>query len=243
MSVRNTGAMYRQVLRSLSTVLIVAGSLLIVDAGVTLAWQEPVSAIYADIQQSNLRDQLKRLEANALAPPIRRALRQLPSAGKKLAFLARTERRTVGEGHALGKIKIPKIGASFVVVQGTGTSDLQKGPGHYPSTPLPGMHGTVAIAGHRTTYLAPFRHIDSLKRGNTIVLDMPYGRFTYAVTRTQVVKPTALWITNPVGYDQLVLSACHPLYSASHRIVVFAKLVSTLPRGQALVAQVSSASG
>jgi sortase A len=235
--------MYRQVLRALSTVLIVAGSLLILDAGVTLAWQEPVSAIYADIQQSNLRGQLKHLEANALAPPIRRALHQLPSPAKKIAFLARMERRTVAEGHALGRIKIPKIGASFVVVQGTGTSDLQKGPGHYPSTPLPGLHGTVAIAGHRTTYLAPFRHVDELKPGNTIVLEMPYARFTYAVTRTLIVKPTALWITRPVGYDQLVLSACHPLYSASHRIVVFAKLISTLPRGQALLASATGASG
>jgi sortase A len=235
--------MFQQSLRALSTVLIVAGALLILDAGVTLAWQEPVSAIYADIQQSNLRGQLEHLEANALAPRLRRALRQLPSPSKKIAFLARTERRTVAEGHALGRIKIPKIGASFVVVQGTNTSDLQKGPGHYPSTPLPGVHGTVAIAGHRTTYLAPFRNVDKLRHGDTIVLEMPYGRFTYSVTRIQVVKPTALWITQPVGYDQLVLSACHPLYSASHRIVVFAKQVSVLPRGQALLSQIPASVG
>ena len=235
--------MFQQSLRALSTVLIVAGTLLILDAGVTLAWQEPVSAIYADIQQSHLRSQLDHLEANALAPRLRRALRKLPSSGKKIAFLARMERRTVAEGHALGRIKIPKIGASFVVVQGTNTSDLQKRPGHYPATPLPGVHGTVAIAGHRTTYLAPFRHIDELKHGDTIRLEMPYGLFTYSVMRVQVVKPTALWITEPVGYDQLVLSACHPLYSASHRIVVFARQVSVLPRGQALLSQAPASIG
>jgi sortase A len=226
--------MWRPVLRGLSTILIVAGALLIVDAGITLAWQEPISALYARVQQNRLKGDLKHLERQKLAPPVRRALQRLPTSHKKIAFLARTERREVKEGHALGRIKIPRIGASFVVVQGTGTSDLQKGPGHYPDTPLPGLPGTVAIAGHRTTYLAPFRHVDELKPGNTIVLEMPYAQFTYVVQRTRIVKPTALWITQSVGYDRLVLSACHPLYSASHRIVVFAKLQSTLPRGEAL---------
>jgi sortase A len=227
--------MARKVLRALSTVLIVAGSLLILDAGVTLAWQEPVTAIYAKIQQSQLRGDLKKLEKTAPAPPVRRALRRIPSSSKRLALLARTLRRTVKDGQAIGRIKIPRIGASFVVVQGTGTGDLQKGPGHYPDTPLPGLGGTVAIAGHRTTYLAPFRHIDDLKPGDSIVLEMPYGLFTYKVQRTRIVKPTAVWITQPVGYARLVLSACHPLYSASHRIVVFARLASAVPRGQALL--------
>jgi sortase A len=226
--------MFRTVLRGLSTVLIVAGSLLILDAGITLAWQEPITAIYAQIQQDQLGSDLKHLEAQALTAPVQKALHKLASPTRRLTFLARNFRRTVQEGHAVGRIKIPRIGASFVVVQGTGTGDLEKGPGHYPSTPLPGMRGTVAIAGHRTTYLAPFRHVDSLKPGDPITIDMPYGRFTYDVERTQIVKPTALWITQPVGYARLVLSACHPLYSAANRIVVFARLVSEQPRGQAL---------
>jgi sortase A len=227
--------MVRQVLRVVSTVLIVAGSLLIIDAGVTLAWQEPITAIYADIQQSRLGGDLHKLERAPPPAPVQRALKRLPSANKRIALLARTERRTVKHGHALGRIKIPRIGASFVVVQGTGTSDLQKGPGHYPDTPLPGLQGTIGIAGHRTTYLAPFRHIDNLKPGDSIELEMPYGLFTYKVQRTRIVKPSAVWITQPVGYPRLVLSACHPLYSASHRIVVFARLTSTVPRGSALV--------
>jgi sortase A len=227
--------MFRTALRGFSTILIVAGTLLILDAGITLAWQEPITAIYARIQQDQLGGDLKHLEAQALTAPVERALHKLASPTKRIAFLARNFRRTVKEGHALGRIKIPRIGANFVVVQGTGTGDLQKGPGHYPSTPLPGMHGTVGIAGHRTTYLAPFRHIDSLKPGDPITVDMPYGRFTYDVERTRIVKPSALWITQPMGYARLVLSACHPLYSASNRIVVFARLVSEVPRGQALV--------
>ena len=118
-------------------------------------------------------------------------------------------------------------------MQGTGTADLRRGPGHYPDTPLPGQRGTVAIAGHRTTYGAPFHDVDDLRRGDAIVLSMPYGRFTYRVQRTRIVEPTATEVTDPVGYDRLVLSACHPLYSAAQRIIVFARLEKSEARGPA----------
>ncbi len=120
-----------------------------------------------------------------------------------------------------------------MVVEGTDAGDLRKGPGHYPGTPLPGQRGTVAIAGHRTTYGAPFRKIDKVRPGDEIVVVMPYGRFTYRVERTRIVPPTAVWVTQRVSYDRLILSACHPLYSAAKRIVVFAKLVRSTPRGAA----------
>jgi sortase A len=87
----------------------------------------------------------------------------------------------------------------------------------------------VAIAGHRTTYRAPFRTIDKLRPGAPVVLEMPYGRFTYRVEETRVVKPSALWVTRPVGYPRVVLTACHPLYSAAKRIVVFARLAGVQP--------------
>jgi sortase A len=124
----------------------------------------------------------------------------------------------------MGRIRIPEIGVADVVVQGTGTGDLRKGPGHYPETPLPGERGTVAVAGHRTTYGAPFRRLDQLERGDRIDLRMPYGRLTYAVERTRIVPPTELSVTDRVAFDRLVLSACHPLYSAEKRIIVFARL-------------------
>ena len=89
--------------------------------------------------------------------------------------------------------------------------------------------GTVAVAGHRTTYGAPFRNVDKLKKGDQIVMSMPYGTFTYAVDRTKIVKPSALWVTRDVGHEQLVLSACHPLYSAAQRIIVFAHLQKETP--------------
>ena len=91
---------------------------------------------------------------------------------------------------------------------------------------MPGARGTVAIAGHRTTYGAHFRRLGELRRGDRIELAMPYGRFVYRVERTRVVPPTATWVTRRVSYDRLVLTACHPLWSAAERIVVFARPVA-----------------
>jgi sortase A len=183
-----------------ASVMMVSGVLLIADAGLTLIWQEPVSAFVAERQQVKLEE--------ALASPPPRVIRREPL-----------------PGDALGKISIPSIGVSEYVVEGTDTENLRKGPGHYPETPLPGSRGTVAIAGHRTTYGAPFRKLDELEPGKRIELEMPHGTFVYRVQRTEVVEPNALWITNRKPYDRLVLSACHPLYSAAQRIVTFARFV------------------
>ena len=128
------------------------------------------------------------------------------------------------------------FGASYDVVQGTDTSSLERAPSHYPATAFPGLGQTMAVAGHRTTYLAPFRNINALKPGDRIVLDMPYARFTYVVQYDKIVSPTALWITRNMGYERLVLSACNPLYSAAQRIVVFARLQTVKPLGAALQA-------
>jgi sortase A len=214
----------RRTLRALSTVMIVAGAVLLADAAVTLVWQEPVSAVYARIQQDRLDDRLQELEQAPLAPAERRALERIPDPARRQAFRARALGRRLEPGDPMGRIVMPAIGVSEVFVSGTGTGDLRKGPGHYPSTPLPGERGTVAIAGHRTTYGAPFRRVDDLERGDRIELRMPYGRFVYRVERTRIVPPTEVSVTARVAYDRLVLSACHPLYSAAKRIVVFARL-------------------
>ena len=223
----------RQILRALSTVLILSGTLLIADAAATVTWQEPLSALLGRLNQDKLNGQLRHLEHAGPTPVELQVLRKIPDPRKRIAFLARSLKRRAPDGQAVGRIRIPQIGANYVVVKGTAAGDLRKGPGAYPQTPLPGAPGTVAIAGHRTTYGAPFRHVDRLKRGNTITLTMPYGRFTYQVQGTRIVGPDALWIINRVRYDRLVLSACHPLYSASKRIVVFARLVSTQALGAA----------
>ena len=212
--------------RALAVVLIVIGVLLLADGATTLLWQEPFTALYAHWPQGQLAQQLTQLERAPASRAERQALARVPDQRRRLALAAGAFGRRVHSGEPIGRLRIGRIGLSAVVVQGTGTGDLQEGPGHYPATRLPGEHGTVAIAGHRTTFGAWFRHIDQLRPADPIVLNLPYGRFTYRVQRTRIVSPSAFWITKNVGYDRLVLSACHPLFSATKRIVVFARLVS-----------------
>jgi sortase A len=223
----------RRGLRLLANVLMVVGALLLADAVTTLVWQEPLSALYAHFQQNKLSHELDALDHAALSAPEQRALARLTDGRRRLEFAARAYARRTSAGDPLGRLRIPRIGVSAVVVEGTATGDLSKGPGHYPATPLPGEPGTVGVAGHRTTYGAWFRHVDRLKPGDSVELTMPYGRFTYRVERTRIVAPTALWVTRRVAYDRIILSACNPLYSAAQRIVVFARLVSAVPRGAA----------
>jgi sortase A len=213
----------RTLLRQLSTIFIMAGLLLLLDVGLTLVWQEPVSALYAQYRQDALADDLDALSEPNLRPAEVEALERLPLDKDRAAFLARALKRRTEAGDAIGRVRIPEVDSSHVVVEGTDGGSLRKGPGHYPETPLPGIRGTVAIAGHRTTYGAPFRDLDKLERGDEIVIDMPYGRFLYDVEKSQIVDPNALWVTNRVRYDRLVLTACHPKYSAAQRIVIFAR--------------------
>jgi sortase A len=204
--------------------LITAGIVVLADAGLTLVWQEPLSAAYGALEQSRAEDQLNHLESQYPSPADLAAIAGVSGTEAKARVLADRFEPHLAEGHAIGRIKIDRIGLDMVVVQGTDTSSLQKGPGHYKNTPLPGQPGTVAIAGHRTTYLAPFRHIDEIQDGDAVRLEMPYAAFTYTVQRHEVVDPSDVGILKPVGFDQLVLTACHPPYSASHRYAIFAKL-------------------
>jgi len=217
----------RAALHALSAVLIVSGVLLLADAGLTIFWQEPLSALYNRIQQGELSGQLEGDLKGALAPTAveRRALATLPEADARVAFAARALDRKIKPGQPIGRIVIPRIGLSKVIVEGTTTDVLPKGPGHYPATPLPGAPGTVAIAGHRTTYGAPFRDVDDLDPGDRIEMRMPYGSVVYRVERLRIVPPSATYVTARRSYDRLVLTACHPLYSAAKRIVVFARKV------------------
>jgi sortase A len=221
----------RRLVRPLSLILVVVGGLLLADAVATLVWQEPVSALYSRLQQGKLDGKLATLEGTEPNAVDRRVLSRLGTLDRRLAYASRALNRRTDDGEPLGRIRMPSIGVSSVVVAGTDTSSLRMGPGHYPGTPLPGTHGTVAIAGHRTTYGAPFRRLDQLGQGDRIELRMPYGTFVYSVERRRIVLPTAVWVTNRTSYDRLILSACHPLYSAAKRIVVFARLIDTRPKG------------
>ena len=129
------------------------------------------------------------------------------------------------DGEAVARLVIPKIGVDKIVVEGVDRRDLQKGPGHYPGTPLPGQPGNASIAGHRTTYGAPFHRVDELAAGDEIMVTTLQGSFRYEVVGQQVVTPRDVHVVEDQGDDRLTLTSCHPKYSARQRIVVTAELV------------------
>jgi sortase A len=221
-------------LRALSTLLITVGVLVLLDGGITLVWQEPLSALYAKFEQDHLRETLRGIEHAQLGTAERLHLARL-SEERRIAYLARRLQHHTAPGSPVGSISIPRIHANFVVIDGTGTAELEKGPGVYADTRFPGLGGTTAIAGHRTTWLAPFRRINELHKGEHILLNMPYAHFLYTVTGHRVVAPTDVAAAiDQIGYSRLVLSACTPLFSAAQRILVYARLTSAAPAGAAL---------
>jgi sortase A len=228
----------------LSTLLLLGGLVLVCDLCAIVVWQEPLSALYARIQQQQLAGQLAHKEAAAPSPGEVQTLAHLRDDGQRIALLASQLKRATPRGGAVGRILIPSLGASFVLVNGATTDSLKEGPGIYSQTAFPGTPGrTTAIAGHRTTYLAPFRHIDKLRPGQTIHIQMPYGNFTYAVQMTRIVLPTDVGVIKSVGYQRLVLSACDPPFSATKRIIVFARLIRHAVRGPDFPGAVSAAIG
>lgn len=215
----------RRLARIVSVALITAGVVILADVAVTLIWKEPLSSVYADVRQSQAAGQLDTVSDEFLQDP---AVTKLPpdhsSLRRQAEKLAGIFAKQLEDGKPVGRIEIPAVDADYVVVEGTEEADLKRGPGHYPDTALPGQGGTVAIAGHRTTYGAPFNRIDKIEAGDRIVLEMPYGTFTYEVSGTRIVDPLETGIVRDVGRERLVLTSCHPLYSAAERYAVFADL-------------------
>jgi sortase A len=150
------------------------------------------------------------------------------------------------DGSAVAHISIPAIGVDKVVVQGVEVADLKKGPGHYPDSPLPGQPGNAAIAGHRTTYGAPFNRIDELGKGDEILVTTLQGSFRYEVREQLIVSPGEVDVLEDFGDNRLTLTSCHPKYSASQRIVVVSALVgpaAAAPSPPATTPQEGNASG
>ncbi|MGI8713201.1 MAG: class E sortase [Solirubrobacteraceae bacterium] len=226
----------RRLIRDVSSVLILSGLLLVADAGVTLVWQEPVTAAIGMVLRTQVDKSYLSYRTAPLSSTDTQALAGIRSLSARIAYLARQDRSEVKTGAAIGQIDIPRIGHTYNVIEGTDTQSLEEGPGHYPSTAFPGMGQTIGVAGHRTTYLAPFRFINELHAGDRILVTMPYGRFTYVVQYQRIVQPSEVSVIDNVGYERLVMSACNPLYSASQRIIVFARLRSVQPLGPARTA-------
>ncbi|HEX9482732.1 MAG TPA: class E sortase, partial [Solirubrobacteraceae bacterium] len=221
-------------MRWLAIAMILLGALALADGAVTLLWQEPISALIGKLRQDHLKGELKQVEGARPSAGEEHALTAIASERNRIAYLAAQLQTQAKNGGPIGRIVIPAISASFVMVDGTDTSDLESGPGFYTATTFPGIAGTTLIAGHRTTYLAPFRHIDSLRTGDQIQLQMPYAHFTYTVVGRRIVQPADVKAaTSEVGYSRVVLSACTPLFSAAKRLLVYGRLTRAVPVGPA----------
>ena len=128
-------------------------------------------------------------------------------------------------GGVIARLQIPRLGLDQYVVEGTSEEDLKRGPGHYAGSPMPGQPGNAAIAGHRTTFGAPFNRLDELKPGDQILATTAAGQFVYSVAATPfAVWPTNTGVVNDYGDNRLTLTTCTPKFSAAKRLVVFAAL-------------------
>lgn len=161
--------------------------------------------------QSRLKDRFRK---ELQAPPT-----TIPAAG------APAPPATVPEsGDAIALIEIPKLEVNKAMVEGVGVEDLKKGPGHYPGTPMPGQAGNSAIAGHRTTYGAPFNRLDELSPGDPIIVTTKEGKFRYEVDRQDIVSPSQVSVLDPTPDNRLTLTTCNPKFSAAQRLIITARL-------------------
>lgn len=209
----------RRVADILGRVLIGLGVLLLLFTAYQI-WGTSVQEAHT---QSSLRTQLQHETDNNA---IRNALAQ-ESALDKLPTgppIAAPHSTPPAEGNPVGDIRIPVIGLNQVIVEGTNTPDLRKGPGHYTGTPLPGQSGNAAVAGHRTTYGHPFYNLDSVKVGDPIVVTTLQGVFVYDTTKSFVVSPSDTSVVDNVFANQLTLTTCNPRFSATTRLIVQATL-------------------
>jgi sortase A len=218
----------RRASRLLGSLMIVAGLLTLGWAVLVWQWQDPFTAVYTKWEQNRLASQLDRRMHEFSTP---RETSSLAALRVEVAKDAATYRRQLKPGDAIGRLTIGALGLKIILVQGTDHETLKKGPGHYIPSGLPGQGKLVYIAGHRTTYLAPFSHIDQLKAGEYITIDLPYASFKYVVTKHRVVAATDVSVLKSPGHEVLILQACHPRFFATHRYLVYAKPVAVTPHG------------
>jgi sortase A len=226
----------RQVLRITGAILLGAG---VLGLGWTLLvwqWQDPVTALYTTYQQHRLAESYDHTFASYHAVPLpvvsAKHVRpiDLRAEQRVIKLEAARYRRSLKAGQALGRIRVPRLGLNMVVVAGTDESSLEKGPGWYTGTRLPGEGQLIYIAGHRTTYLAPFADIDSLRHGDAVTLELPYATFVYRITGHVIVPSNDIARLNSKGYEQVALQACHPRFFATHRYIAYARPVEVIPR-------------
>jgi sortase A len=224
----------RRPARLFGTLLIAAGFLTLAWVVVVWRWEDPFTAIQTYFSQKHLHASYDRRVATfraTLPPPAKDAA----GAWHEAEVAAKSYQRSLKTGGPVGRLRIGRLGLDIYVVQGTDHESLKKGPGHYIDSALPGQGKLIYVAGHRTTYLAPFAHINDIRNGDYMTLDVPYGTFEYRAVRHYVVAADDLAVLRNTGKEILRLQACHPRFFATHRYIVDAALVSFTPAGTSVL--------
>jgi sortase A len=219
----------RRLARATGFLLALGGALILVWAVAVWQWQDPITLVVNKRYQSRL--------ASAYEERVREFPQRVPrgearptKATRITQFaLAERFRKRTDEGDPIGRLIVPRLDLRVMVAYGVETDTLKKGPGLHPSTGLPGQRFLSYVAGHRTTYGAPFSEIDSLRPGDKITFELPYGTYRYVVTDHEIVRDDQIEVLKGRGREELALQACWPRFFASHRYIAYAKLVRVDP--------------
>ena len=216
----------RRLVRILGTLMIVAGVGALAWAFTVWKWEDPFTATLNYYEQRQLAKTFdRRLEEG-------RPVGTIASVADVRTTLPRSAvewRLSLKRGDPVGRLRIPRLGLSEIVVNGTDRDTLKRGPGRYLGSAMPGERKLVYIAGHRTTYGAPFSRIDKLEKGDRVFLELPYATFEYTITGHRIVGANEMSVLESKGREQLLLQACHPRFFATQRYIVYAKPISVSP--------------
>ncbi len=219
--------------RPVGVALAGAGILMLAWTALVWAWHDPVTGLYTVLEQRRLAERYERIAADGRVAALR-----APEVGRA----ARLFRSRVRPGDPIGRLRISRLDLEIFVVEGTDADTLKKGPGRDRRSGMPGEGKLVYLAGHRTTYLAPFARIDRLRPGDRVELEMPYASLRYEVTGHRLVAEDDLSVLAPASPETLRLQACHPRFFATQRYVVSARLVSVAPAAASELHAASAAS-
>ena len=226
----------RRGLRIAGTAIAAAGLLAAAWALTVWQWQDPFTALYTSHQQQSLESTYRRSEA-AYVPPVRvEPSVPVPIQRRRIRQAAARYRVQLERGDAVGRLSVPRLDLNAIVVEGTDSATLTKGPGRYTKSYVPGEGELIYIAGHRTTYGAPLARIDRLREGDEVRLEVPYGTFVYRVSSHVIVPASDIERLESSGREEIAFQACHPRFFATERYIVYARPVSVKPRGGSVYA-------
>jgi sortase A len=221
----------------------VGGVLMLVWVAIVWRWQDPFTALYTKWKQHQLAQSYEHRFAAYRPVPLSHSTPSLAATRRTIAREARAYRLHSRSGQAIGRILVPRLHLNMILVNGTDAGSLKKGPGRDARTFMPGQGQLIYIAGHRTTYLAPFAHIDALRPGDTVTLEVPYATFRYRVFRHVIVPADDLAVLKSHNREVVALQACHPRFFASHRYIAYGRLVRVEPRGGEAFSALAAAPG